>query len=238
MTLQPEHPDFTSAALGEASLDELADYQAAVSGNPAFQSEADSLLHTACLLRAALQSEAVHSLSPAQRAAVFTGQTAPPSVTHANGNHRQSAAVSRHRGGSRVAVWKPILATAGIAAAIALGIFLFPALSGPRNASESTPAGIPGITLNPGPAVPPSSSPALGPPVRPKNETFLQPGSTIEGPVTFPIPQSIATVPPEIEIIPTSPAKLRDLSPPRAPAPGSRQPGNSIAAPPAGRSTR
>lgn len=236
MTLQPDHPHFTAAALGEVSPEELAGYEAAVSGNPALQFEEDSLLRTANRLRSILQAEPVHTLTPSQRKAVFAGQSARP-IPGRTSIHpvpvSPPAAISRRHGRVTESPWKAILATAGAAAAIVLGIFLFPALSEPENSGNSAPSGISGITLIPGPSAPPPSSPALGLPLFRQKETVLPPGRAIEGPATFPIPQTIVAAPPEIEIIPDSPAKVRAPSQRRAPAPGSRHSAESIGSPPA-----
>ncbi|MDB6136497.1 MAG: hypothetical protein JWM59_4740 [Verrucomicrobiales bacterium] len=260
MSLQPDHPDFTAAALGEASPADLAAFADGVAENEAWRAESDALLETAGRLTAALRQEPARGfLTLEQRERVLNPKTVPASAGASSlpeiretAVHQPAVAVAaavaaaavpgqpvfpvtprpaairraaRRPLPSRYGAW---LASAGIAAVIAVGIF---SVSGPGTptgeggtvgfpapkAGSGTPtqaAGIPSIALDPSAVADRKlEAPAPGMPAIPQKEPSMPPAPP---PVVAPSPSlspadAIATTAPEIR-----------LAPPAAPQPADR----------------
>jgi hypothetical protein len=283
MTPSPDHPDFTAAVLGEAAPEDLAALEAALDSRGDWQTESRTIRHTAARLRAALAQDPAlqFRLTPEQHAALPTHAprtTAPaaeaatpagsgvliafpasqtriaarpaPSVGRAkSGLSRQSS------GRAPRPPYRFAAASAGIAAAVALGVFLLPRpspdLASQPDGKATAPAlpasppktsGIPVITLEPAAPSSKTGAPLPAMPSIPRKDPVLVPGSSLENP---PAPvQAIATSPPAVGIpvqpaVPTPPPSAvprSELSPPagapsrhRGPAP------ENLASPPASR---
>ncbi|MES2706737.1 MAG: hypothetical protein V4726_09070 [Verrucomicrobiota bacterium] len=255
MSLQPDHPAFTAAALGEAPPEELAAFEAELAENGDWLAEAGTLRETAGRLTAALRQEMAATsgfLTSGQRQAVFSageglqGKTAsgtpPPSgetpvfTTISPATSRSPRA--RRPTGKFPARFGSVLATAGVAAAVALGIFAFSGPQGsqtqaPQSAggenqtSAQAPDGISAIALDPAATAQKSGVPAPGLPVIPKKDPVLNPGSPLTAPPGSPASGSIATSTPDIRIIPAPPARTRNPEPAAEPLPGPRRSGGT-----------
>lgn len=223
MNLQPDHPAFTAAVLGEAPEEELAEFEAALASmeDETWVSEAGALRLTAHRLRSALKKEPVRGLlSPDQRRSVLAGP-AEKQLTAFPFLSSSPNAPSGTRPGGRQPVRKffpgypgPVLATAGIAAAIAAGMFAL-STSPDSQATAPRPAklsaeGIPAISLDPGATAQKSAAPAPGLPVIPKKDPVLLPGAPIENPLLPASPESIATTAPDLKIAPSGSATSRN----------------------------
>lgn len=217
MSLQPDHPDFTAAALGEASPADQAAFAEGVAENEAWRVASEALLETAGRLAAALRQEPVRGfLTVEQRQAVLNPEAASasaggsslPAIPAAAAVHQPAAAGAAVRGQSvfpvppraatirrparrplpsRYGAW---LAGAGIAAVLAVGIF---SLSGP-----GTPTGAGGTTGSPAPKTGNSTSdPATGIPsiaLDPSAVANRKPGAPAPGMPA--IPQKEPSMPP------------------------------------------
>jgi|GEM_PF-3998133 len=133
MTATPDDSSFTAAVLGEVSACDGAAFRAGLAENPAWPQEAAAISRTAGLLGAALRQEPLVCLTIPQRQAVLHPErrTVPPAA------------------GRRV--WlAPTLVTAGIAAAVAVGLIVLPGgPGGTRGGGDSSP-GLPSIAVQPG----------------------------------------------------------------------------------------
>lgn len=250
MTLQPDHPDFTASVLGEALPENLAAFEAAMGMDQRSLTEAAALLHTADRLRAALRQDPALKglLTPGQRAEVLAsaGAAAVPSPFAQAPAGMPGSTSSMHTANrtrslrvpaaKKRLLFTPAAATAGIAAAVALGIFFTAgpsrdASSNPVTSSDSSPAsgqpakprpqGITVIALDPvAVSGPPSKAgvPAPGLPVIPPKDSVILPGPPLENPMA-PGSQApaIATTPPDIRLAVPETAPAAAGNPPSRP---------------------
>lgn len=228
MSPSSDKSPFIAALFGEGTPADEAHLTAALAEDPVLRREAESLRQTARRLGAALKQEPSLKLTPAQRTTVLTSA---PGIT-------PSPASVVVRKVVRPAWWGPTLATAGIAAGIAVAslIFLVPGRSTPR-ASASAPEAqvIPAVGIQPAAAAPEIRKPV--PPLPPGLTAGPGLPGTIpnaagpQSPVTLPPAGSMAATPPVLEVPPVPPSRpelpLKPGSPGRS-SPGKLRPGEAL----------
>ena len=220
MSISPDQSRFSACVLGEATPEEQAAFDAALLKDATLREEAVTLSRTAHRLATAFRQEAPLSLTISQRHAVLSYGGVP--------------AVPRQP--SRPAWMTPTFATLGIAAALALGLYLFAGTPTPPSGSKSEP-GIPSIAIKTVPEAGSGTHPVLPPPVvttRPGNATIPE-ATGLESPVLPPRPETMAAIPPVIKVSPAPVPPEREVlnGSERSIKPASSQPasGESLASP-------
>ena len=221
MTAIPDDSSFTACVLGEASACDGAAFRAGLAENPAWQQEAAAVSRTAGLLGAALRQEPVVRLTIPQRQSVLQPE-------------RRMVPAS----GSRKAWLVPTLVTAGIAAAVVVGLLVLPGGPARTNGSGASDPGIPAVAVQPGP---PQKSglrpvtPLPGMAKGPKLENPLPDPVVPAAPVLRKTPESMAATPPAVEGLSapsgpeSDPTKADGPSgKPIRPGPGKLHPGESL----------
>ena len=220
MSTSPDQSRFSACVLGEATPAEQASFDAALLKDATLREEAVTLSRTAHRLATAFRQEAPLSLTLSQRHAVLSYGGAP--------------AVPRQA--SRPAWMTPTFATLGIAAALALGLYLFGGTPTPPSGSKSE-LGIPSIAIQKMPDAGSGTHPVLPPPVvtsGPRGATIPETAG-LENPVPPYRPETMAATPPVIKVSPAPVHPERDVwkESDRITKPASSQPatGESLASP-------
>ena len=218
MSLSPDESRFTACVVGESRPDEQAAFDAALVHDAGLRGEALGIRRTALRLAAALRQESPVSLTLSQRHAVL-----------------QQGIPARRNPSRRQAWLGPSLATAGIAAALALGLY---ALPGIRVPSRGTEQGIPSVAIQQATTSKAVSMPIL-PPAAVGSGAPAAPGIPRAAPPESPAPphpsEAMAAAPPVIKVVPAPPANkdgpLEDFAQPGQPRSGHAGPGGSLASP-------
>ena len=220
MSTSPDQSRFSACVLGEATPAEQSAFDAALLKDATLREEAVTLSRTAHRLATAFKQEAPLSLTLSQRHTVLSYGMAP--------------AVPRRT--SRPAWTTPTCATLGIAAALALGLYLF-AGTPPQPSGSGPEMGIPSIALKTVPDVGSGTHPVLPPPVvssGPGAATIPE-AAELESPVLPSRPETMAATPPVIKVSPAPVSPQRDVwnESDRVIKPASGQPatGESLASP-------
>ncbi len=223
MSLTPDHSHFTAGALGEMPPSGPAGFGPALEKNPSLRAEAEAVRAAAERLRAAFRQEPAVFLTTVQRHAVLHPAAAPT----------RAAAVGRPR---RPAWQGSVLATAGVAATLALAAWLWPA-PGTGVPADPGASGIPAVAVQPVPGGRTAPRP-VGPvpPVGGNPRTGELPDSVLtENSADRPGSGPMAATPPGPGIVPASSPQetgpLNEFAPPvrtGAKAPG---PEESLASP-------
>lgn len=184
MSAHSDHPQFTANVLGETTPAGRAAFEASLLRDPESRAEAVGIQRIADKLAAALKSEPAVHLTLTQRNAVLNPATAARSTAAipvltatagtaateaapfvvlpaASGAGKSAASVRPIRRGPRPAWLAPTLATAGIAAAIVLGMNVLSGMPATSPTSGNAATGIPTVAIQ---SVKPSTpaSPAAG----------------------------------------------------------------------------
>ena len=221
MSSSPDSSRFTACVIGEATPEEQSAFDAALLKDAGLREEAVTLSRTAHRLTQALKGEEPVSLTIHQRNHVIQqGATQPVPL----------------RTRVRPAWFGPTMATAGIAAFLALGFYVIP------DKENSTPVktqetGIPTVAIQSG-AVSTKGSRPIAPPPSVATEGRTAPMLEVrspEKPASLQRPAAIAATPPNIRLDPAPvPPALRaakDSSPGGRPLPGNKRPVESLASP-------
>jgi hypothetical protein len=218
MSPSSDESRFTAWVLGESPPEDQAVFEQALEQDPALRCEAGALHRTAGLLATALKQEPPVMMTTAQRHAVLEPRRAVSLTTKAG----------------RPAWWMPTLATAGIAAAVAIGAFVLPA--SPKAVTPAVSAsGIPAVGIQPTSPAKPGHKPVLPPPAVATGSGLpvaIPDASSPPSPALLPPSGTMAAVPPVLEIPAASPAAkeppLRPPVPPVRSAPGNLAPGEAL----------
>lgn len=219
MSPSPDESRFTACVVGESLPEELAAFELALQQDPALHREAGALHRTARHLAAALKKEPALMLTMAQRQAVL----------------EPGRGIALTKKPARPVWWDPTLATAGIAAAVAVGAFFLPAPTKSPAPSARAP-GIPAVSIQSVPASKAGHKPVLPPPSVATGSGLpgtLPAASGLHSPAVLPRPGSMAAVPPVLEVpgpVPPGDPKAT-LNPPLPPvrlAPGKLAPGEAL----------
>ena len=220
MSTSPDQSRFSACVLGEATPAEQAAFDAALLKDASLREEAVTLSRTAHRLATAFRQEAPLSLTLSQRHAVLS--------------YGMASAVPRRT--SRPAWMTPTCATLGIAAALALGLYLFGGTPTPPSSSKSE-QGIPSIAIKTVPDVGSGTHPVLPPPVVTSGHgaVTIPEAAGLESPVLTSRPETMAATPPVIKVSPAPVSPQRDVwnEAGRVIKPASGQPatGESLASP-------
>lgn len=222
MSISPDQSRFTACVIGEATPEEQSSFDAALLTDAALREEAVTLSRTAHRLTHALKGETPVLLTNEQRHRVLQ-----------QGTTRAAAPVRR---AGRPAWLGPTFATAGIAAAFALGLYLMPDMkTGTPPAGQET--GIPSVAIQPGPASKAGSRPLIPPPsVATGVPASPMPAATSPAsPARLERQAAMAATPPVIRVVPapvpSSDGPEKDFSPAGRALPGKTIPVESLASP-------
>jgi hypothetical protein len=212
-----DSPEFTAFALGEAPAPARATFQRNLEQYPQAAQEAAVIQSAAARLAAALRQEPSVSLTITQRHALLHPSPASP------------------RPIARRPWLIPTLATTGLAAALTLGLYLFPGTSRPSPPPTKESA-IPSVAIQPAsPAKPGSTPSALPPSVAPGlHQTVALPEvSPPDSPLPVKPTGTMAATAPHLQIRPPAQQALPppDPGPAGRPLPHQTAPGESLAAP-------
>jgi hypothetical protein len=222
MSTSPDESHFTACVVGESLPEEQAAFALSLQQDSTLRREAEALHRTARHLAAALKSEPAVMLTSAQRKTVLDLRSA----------------VSLTKNQARPAWWVPTLATAGIAAAAAVGVLLLPAP--PKGTvNPASGAGIPSVSIQPASTAIPGQKPVLPPPSVASGSELPATIPEAMGPVrpaVIPPSGAMAAVPPVLDV-PAVPAPVEEapLQPPVPPvrrSPGNLAPGEALGSPP------
>ncbi len=222
MSISPDESHFTACVVGESMSEDQAAFALSLQQDPALRREAEALHRTARHLAAALQQEPAVMLTLAQRQAVLE----PGSV------------VSRTKNQAGPAWWGPTLATAGIAAAAAVGVLLLPA---PPKGSVNPVRGadIPSVSIQPASTAIPGRKPVVPPPPVATGSELPATIPEAMGPVrpaVIPPSGAMAAVPPVLDVpavpAPVEKAPFQPPVPPVRKSPGNLAPGEALGSAP------
>ena len=220
MAIIPDNSHFTACVAGEATPGEQASFDAALLADPGLHKEAAAIRETGCRLAEALRGETPVGLTPLQRQGV---QEFP---------NARTAMVRRV---SRAPWWRPTLVTAGIAAAIVLGLFALPGVDH-KSPPPDRGSGIPSVAIQPGPVGKSGMPPiVLPPPILKSAPPGTMPeGTAPAGPARREPSSTMAATPFRLQlppVVPFKPESTADPRPPRQPPAGKTTPVESFGRP-------
>lgn len=217
MTISSDQPRFTACLLGQCPTTEQAAFDRALLRSASLREEALSLSRTAQRLTLALAQEPGIAMTPAQRRNVLN-QGRPAAVAPAVRRPMVAAKKGKPAWYGRFGQFGPTIATAGLAAALAIGVFLTMG-SGSSNAGGKAPGGLNGVSILPTPSDPTLSKPVARPSIvktpagAPPSSLPVVPPRLPDGPQRSLTPGSMAARTPDLEL-PASPAESPLPTPP------------------------
>jgi hypothetical protein len=210
MSISPDKSAFTACVLGECPPAEKQAFEIALLQNAALREEAVAVSRIAHRLSTALKQEPAVGLTLTQRHAVLNQGTAPA-----------SAFTSRPAVSSARRAWVgTTLATVGVAAALAIGLYLIPSESR-RSQDAQAEVAIPAVSIHPASTSRPPGKPVAPPPQVTsghRGSSSIPETAPPESPAQAMLPPAMAANPPTIMVEPApAPPRIPDGAVPGKP---------------------